>query len=177
MHFALLSAALCLLAADDKPAMPQTVRHQVTGLFSPDRVDDLREAMVEMPDIKLISVEYDKAEAVFEYDPAKAFVGAKPDQVVERFNNTLRGVTRGTFGIKPLAALPPDKLQRIEISVVGLDCKGCSLGAYEAVYKLDGVERATASFKTGLVIALVDPTKTNRAALEEALKQRRVELK
>ena len=47
----------------------------------------------------------------------------------------------------------------------------------EAIYKIDGVEQATASFKAGLVTALINPEKTNRAALEEALKMKQVELK
>jgi copper chaperone CopZ len=61
--------------------------------------------------------------------------------------------------------------------VLGLDCKGCCLGAYESIAKIEGVEQATASFKLGLVTALIDPAKTNRAALETALKQRNVTLK
>ena len=50
------------------------------------------------------------------------------------------------------------------------------LAAYEAVYKLDGVERATASFREGRVTALIDPSKTDRKALEDALKKRGVSL-
>jgi hypothetical protein len=39
-----------------------------------------------------------------------------------------------------------------------------------------GVERATADFKAGKVVALIDPTKADRAKLEEALKKGGVEL-
>ena len=59
----------------------------------------------------------------------------------------------------------------------GLDCKGCALAAYESIAKLDGVEQATVNFKVGLVTAMIDPKKTDRAALEAALKQKQVELK
>ena len=65
----------------------------------------------------------------------------------------------------------------VEIPVVGLDCKACCLAAYEAIYKLEGVERATASFKDGLVTAWIDSEKTDRTKLEAALKQRNVTLK
>ena len=65
----------------------------------------------------------------------------------------------------------------IEISVAGLDCKACCLAAYEAIYRLEGVEMATASFHEGRVTALTDPEKTDRARLEAALKQRGVTLK
>jgi len=65
----------------------------------------------------------------------------------------------------------------VNISIAGLDCTGCSYGAYLAVYKIDGVENATASFKEGAVTAWIDPNKTNRAALEEALTKRGVTVK
>ena len=47
----------------------------------------------------------------------------------------------------------------------------------EAIYKIEGVEYATASFKEGRVTALIDPGKTERAVLEAALKKKGVELK
>lgn len=73
--------------------------------------------------------------------------------------------------------VPKDKLARIEIEVVGLDCKACSYAAYRAIYQIEGVARATASFKDGKVTALIDPKETNRPALEEALKKKGVILK
>jgi hypothetical protein len=65
----------------------------------------------------------------------------------------------------------------VEIPVVGLDCKACCLAAYEAIYRLDGVEQATASFQVGLVTAWIDPAQTNQALLEEALRKKEVALK
>lgn len=177
------TAILCLLgivggqAADQKPAEPQPVKHRVTGLFSPDRQNDLLEVLKKLPDVKLVSIDYRNSEATFEYDSDKLFNRPKPEQIPERFDNLLRSVSNSTFGIRPLCTTPKDKLEFIEIAVVGLDCKGCCLAAYEAIYKIDGVEHATASFRDGLVTALINPDKTNRAALEEGLKMRRVELK
>ncbi|MEK6258262.1 MAG: cation transporter [Planctomycetota bacterium] len=168
------TAAIC--GADDKPAEPLSIKHRVTGLFSPDREDDLREVLEKLPDVKLVSIDYQTSEATFTYDAAKLFAGAKPEQHLERFDTLLRSVSSSTFGIAPLCTTPKDKLTRIEIPVVGLDCKACCLAAYEAIYKLDGVEQATASFKDGRVTALIDPEKTNRKSLEEALKSKRVEL-
>ncbi len=168
-------AALC--TADDKSPEPASIKHRVTGLFSPDREDDLREILKDkLPDVKLVSIDFPTSEAAFTYDAAKLFPGAKPEQIQERFDNLLRSVSSSTFGIAPLCTTPRDKLTRIEIPVIGLDCKACCLAAYEAIYKIDGVEQATVSFKEGKVTALIDPEKTNRKALEEALKNRRVEL-
>jgi copper chaperone CopZ len=160
-------------AADE----PKLIKHQITGLFSPDREQDLRDVFQKLPEIKLVSIDFKNAEASFDYDPAKVFPNAKPEQVIERLDNMLRSVSFHTFGVRALRTIPRDKLTLIEIPIVGLDCKGCCLAAYEAVYRIDGVEQATASFKEGRVTALIDPRKTDRVALEAALKQRGVELK
>ena len=168
--------AVQVVLADDaaKPAEP--VSHQITGLFSADRVQDLKEVFAKLPNIKLLKVDFENAEATVEYDPAKAFPGAKPEQIVEQFDNQLRGVSSSTFGVKPLRSIDKEKLKLIEIPVVGLDCKACCLAAYESVYKLKGVERATASFKEGRVTALVNPEMIDRVELEMALKQKGVQL-
>ena len=100
-----------------------------------------------------------------------------PEQIIERFDNLLKQASRHTFGIKPLCATSREQLTLLEIPVIGLDCKACSLAAYEAVYKLEGVEQATASFREGLVTAWIHPEKTDRAAVEEALLNRNVTLK
>jgi len=162
--------------ADDKSPDPQPIKHRVTGLFSPDRKDDLREVLQKLPDVKLVGIDYETSEATFQYDPAKILAGSKPEQHVERFDNLLRSASSSTFGIAPLCTTPKDKLTRVEIPVVGLDCKACCLAAYETIYKIEGVAQATASFKDGKVTALIDPQKTNQAALEMALKSRQVEL-
>ena len=173
---AILLGLLAMLPAE-RSSEVQSVKHRVTGLFSREREDDLREAVKRMKDVTLVSIDFDTAEVVFSYDPAKLFPQTKEKDLLERFDNLLKTNSSHTFGVWPLCATPKDKLTRLEIPVVGLDCKGCCLAAYETVSKIDGVEQATASFKEGRVTALVDSTKTNRTALEEALKKRGVALK
>jgi copper chaperone CopZ len=163
-------------AADDKPGKPEKVTYRVLGLFSPDREKDLREAFKELPDVTLVAVNFDDAEITIEFDPAKAFPGAKPGQVVEQFDQKLRSVTRSTFGVKPRRTVPRDKLQQVVIPTAGLDCKGCCLAAYEVIAGIDGVMQATASFKEGRMTAWIDPTKTDRTKLEDALRKRGVEV-
>ncbi len=163
------------LPADDKPAVPP-VKHRVVGLFSPDRQDDLREVMTKLPEVKLMSIDYKHAEAEFAYDAEKLFNRPNPEQLIERFDNLLRSHSAGTFGIKPLCTTPKDKLMLIEIPVLGIDCKGCSLAAYEAISGIEGLAQATVSFKESRVTALIDPEKTNRAAVEEALQKKGVEV-
>src|SRR5262245_46211439 len=102
-----------------------TTKHQVTGLFSKERIPDLQKTIQKLPGIELVKVEFATAEAEFRYDAAKVFPNTPPERIVERFDNMLRDASRHTFGIKPLCATPRNKLQLVEIPVLGLDCKAC----------------------------------------------------
>ena len=162
--------------ADSTNNGPQRIKHQITGLFMPERVKDLHVLFEKLPDMKLVKVDYENSEAVIEYEPAKLWPNEKPEKFPERLDNHLRSPSRGTFGAKPLRTTPLKKLELIEIPVVGLDCKGCSYAAYLLVFKLPGVERATSSFKAGKVTALIDPKQTDQKKLEEALRKGGVEV-
>ncbi|MBY0522130.1 MAG: heavy-metal-associated domain-containing protein [Gemmataceae bacterium] len=158
-------------------ATPIRVKHQITGLFSKARETDLRDAFAEVDGIKLVEIDFANAEATLEYVPAKVFPNAKPEQVIQRLDAMLKSASRHTFGIKPLRSTPKEKLKFIEIAVGGCDCKACALAAYEAVYKLDGVETATVDFREGRLTALIDPEKADPSKLEAALKQKGVTIK
>ncbi len=164
-----------MILSQSAAAQTQEFRHRVTGLFQHDRTNDLQKLIVQIPDVKLLSVDFSSAEAVFSYDASK-LGGGKPEKALERLDNLVRTASRSTFGIKPACTTPRDQLTSVEISVLGLDCKGCALSAYEAVAKIDGMEQATASFKTGRINAMIDGTKTKRESLVEALKKARVEV-
>jgi cation transport ATPase len=168
-----LSLFLSFLLAATAAAKPTT--YQVTGMFMKEREEDLREAFSKMPDVKLLKIDFANSEATLEYDAKLA--KQTPEQVLQQLDNQLRNASGHTFGLKPRRTVPLDKLTLITIPVGGLDCKACTLAAYEAVYKLDGVERATATFREGLVTAHIDPAKTDRSKLEAALKQKGVEVK
>src|SRR5690242_542664 len=103
---------LCVAAAaDDKP--PE-IKHQITGLFCPEREQDFIDLCAErLSRFKLVSVDYANAEASFAYDPAKEFPGANPAQVIERVDNEIRNASRHTFGVKPLRTVPKDQLQLV----------------------------------------------------------------
>ncbi len=163
-------------AAEENPAHSRPIKHRITGLCCPEREDDLRAAVGKMPGVELLRIDFENAEATFAYDPAKVFPGTPAGELDTQFHNLLMKASTYTFGIRPTPNVPREKLTLIEIPVLGLDCKGCSLAAYEAIYKIDGVEHATASFKRGRVTAWIDPAKANRTALEAALKAKGVEL-
>ena len=163
---------LCASAAE-----VQEVTHRVTGLFAPEREADLRDAVKGMSGVELVRVDVERGEAVFAYDPDVLLKNTKPSERVKRFDQLLRQASRHTFGARPPLTVPWEKLVKVEIPVAGLDCPGCDLAAYESVSKIDGVEQATASFREGRLTARIDPDRTSRDALVEALKKRRVGLK
>jgi copper chaperone CopZ len=160
--------------AAEPQAKSERFTYRVLGMFSRDREADLREVFKGFADLTLVAVNFDDAEITVEFVPAKAFPGAKPEQLVERVDQRVREATRHTFSVKPRRTVAPEKLEQVVIPVSGCDCKACCLAAYEAVAVLDGVEQATASFREGRVTARIDPTKTDRAKLEEALRKRGV---
>jgi copper chaperone CopZ len=173
----LLVSALPSATADDQPpAKVERFTYRVTGLFSPDREKDLRAAFEELPDLKLIGVNFDDAELTVEFAPAKLWPNEKPERVTELVDDRIRAATGHTFGVKARRTLGRDKLERVVIPAAGCDCKACCLAAYEAVANVDGVYQATASFKDGRITALFDPTKTDRAKLEATLRKKGVDL-
>ncbi|MDA9962831.1 heavy-metal-associated domain-containing protein [Opitutales bacterium] len=161
------------------------VQYRLTGLFQPDRVEDLRRQAGTLPanrpnepvEVRLVGVNYDTTVVTFSYDAASSnFRNQKPDQIRERINNLLRGASRGAFSITDLRGADAAPLRKERIAVAGHDCKGCAYGAYRAIAELNGVERAVVSFKEGHVTAWIDLARTNRNALMKVLRKRDVHL-
>ena len=177
MKTIVLGVLTVLGAAGSASAEVQTVKHRITGLFNREREADFREVVKKLDGVAVVSIDFDAGEVAFSYDPAKLFANMKEKDWLERFDNLLKHNSRHTFGAKPLSTTPKDQLQRVEIAVAGIDCKGCDLAAYEVLARTDGVEQATASFKEGKLTALIDPAKTNRAALVDLLKKRYINVK
>lgn len=156
---------------------PETFTHRITGLFSPAREAALREAVKQLPDVELVKVSFERGEAELRYDPAKLYKGVKEKDRVQRLDQLLKQSSRHTFGARPALEKPLDAFPLVEIPVSVLDCPGCELAAYEIVVKTEGVEYATASAKDGKLTARIDPAKTSKDALIEALKKRNVGVK
>ena len=123
------------LAADEK----QSKELAIIGLFSPDREQDLRDMMANVPEFQLAHVDYDNARVTFSYDVASLFAEQKPrkaptaSEVEQRINSLLARASSNTFALKLTPSLPKEKLTRIELNVGILDCKGCQYAAYLAV--------------------------------------------
>jgi len=73
----------------------------------------------------------------------------------------------------PAAETAPAHLARVDFEVVGMDCAGCVLGTRAALRRLDGVERADATYDdaTGLGTAWAeyDPAQVTPERMAEAI--------
>ncbi len=155
-----------------------SVQLHVHGLFIPERAEDFRMLLEEFPEVMLLDMNYETASATIAYaGESDLFRGAEPEQIIERLNNHIRHLSGHTLGVAAPSSIPRDSLKRVEFAIVGLDCKACSLGVYNILTGIDGVEQATASFHDGLAVAWIDVEKTNREDLEATLKSRGVQLK
>ena len=175
----LCAMILCSLPAS---AGEQTSTYRLIGLSHAEREADLRAVLAKVPDVSLVSLDPTKAEVTLRFDAEKLFLPAKSkqppaaDKILARLDQLIGTASTRTFSLAERSSLPADKLTKVEIPIGVLDCKGCRYAAYQAVAKLDGVERAIVSATPSAVIAWIDATKTKREALEDALKKARVEL-
>jgi hypothetical protein len=168
--------APAVLAANEK----QSTEFAIVGLFSPDREQDLRDVMADIPEFQLVRVDYDNARATFRYEAAALFPERKlknaptPAEIQQRINALLTRASTNTFSLKLTPAVPKEKLTRIELNVGILDCKGCQYAAYLAAMKAPGVERATVA-RDGSLVAMVETGKTDDNAIKAALKKANIE--
>jgi hypothetical protein len=171
------SAAVLLALSVSAAAAEQSVEYSVRGLFQRDRKAALIAAAQSLENCRLVDVDYEHARATFVYDDeAQGFKKAKPEQVLQQIDTQVRKCTKQTMTIVPPSPLSEEALQRIDFVIEGLDCLGCSYGAYSTVATIDGVVRAYASFHDGTLTAFIDPSKTNRESLAEILKKREIKI-
>lgn len=101
---ALCAVAIAALLVNVATAKP--IKHQITGLFAAEREQDLRDAFAKIDKVKLVSIDFKNAEATLDYDPAKTFPKAKPEQILQQLDNLLKTASNHTFGIKALRTVP-----------------------------------------------------------------------
>jgi len=151
--------------------------YRMLGLFQEDRQDDLGEVIDQLDGIELVAVDHRTGRVRFRYDQEALFPNKTAEQVVQQLDRLIRSGSRGTFRVTEVPDTRRSELKRVEIEIVGLDCRGCSYAAYLAIYEIEGVDNAIASFKAGKVVAWIDPDKTDRETLEKALTDEGVKLK
>ena len=177
-----ITLLLCLLALN---LHAEESRHRIFGLSDPGRELDLREQLKAVPEVELVVIDLETAEATFRYDEKKLLPDAKksptPEAIAQCLDELVKTASKNpvsghvTFSLKPLSSVPKDQLQKIEIQLGLPDCKGCRYTAYLACAKLDGVENVIVS-ETSLVTAWVQSSMITRDALIDALKKVRIGL-
>ena len=179
----ILMALIGLFAGATLRAEEQSTTVRIIGISDPGRVEDFRTALKSVPELQLVSVDGEKASAVLRYEISAIITKPKPkpadlapEKILEQLNNLVGKASVHTFSVTAPTGVAEDKLVKVEFKVGILDCKGCRYGAYIVIAKLDGVERATVNSTNRTLTAWIDPAKTNKDALEAALKKARVEL-
>ena len=183
LRLPLLLLALLCCAATLLHAEEQSSTYRLIGLFEPSRQDDFRDLLTSIPELKLAKLDFEKDEVTLSYELPSVFTDGKvpkdlsPEKLMERLNNLIgsrSGKHRNTFKLATLSKLPADQQTRVDIKIGILDCKGCRYGVYQIVNKIDGVERVTVGVENPTVTAWIDSSKTNREAIEAALKKAQV---
>lgn len=175
--------AMLILAASMFPTSAfgaeTTSEHTIVGIFEPGREADLKRVLEVIPEIHLVSLDIAKARVTLRYDIPALFSDRnqrnppKPSEVETRLSNLLSNASESTFSLKPLSTIAPEKLERAEIRIGILDCKGCRYGAYQVAMRVEGVQTALVGKTLNVSF---DPQKTDVAAIEAALKKGNVEV-
>ena len=75
----------------------------------------------------------------------------------------------------PAEGQTPAKLARVDFDVAGMDCGGCVIGTRTALKKLDGVQKADASYDDatgkGTAWALYDPAQVTPQRMMAAIRE------
>ncbi|MFN0077267.1 MAG: heavy-metal-associated domain-containing protein [Prosthecobacter sp.] len=176
----LYTAILCL-ALTSLHAEEMTVR--ILGFSHEERIADFHKMIATLPELKLVTLDADKASATLSYDPLVLLGKPKPkpeelapEKILERIDNLIGKASVRTFTATKATGIADGKLTQVQVKVGVLDCKGCRYGAYIAIAKIEGVERASVNSDSRTLTAWIDATKTNKEAIEAALKKARVEL-
>ena len=172
---------LLMLALTSLHAEEMTVR--ILGFSHEERVADFHKMIATVLELKLVTLDAGKASATLSYDPLVLLAKPKPkpeelapEKIIERIDNLIGKASVRTFTAAKPTGIADDKLTQVQVKVGVLDCKGCRYGAYIAIAKIDGVERASVNSDSRTLTAWIDATKTNKEAVEAALKKARVEL-
>jgi copper chaperone CopZ len=150
-----------------------TVR--VLGLFIKEQSDSFNKALQRIDELRLVAINFEKAEATIQY--ADSLASGTTSEITERLNQRVRQHTSGIFSLKTLGKIPHDQFEKVEIEIVGLDCKACSLAVHDLIVSIDGVTHATADFESGQAYAWFDASKCSAATIKDRLTESGVTLR
>jgi hypothetical protein len=171
------------VVATDKPVSEwPTARYRLIGLNAPERLEDLRINLEELPEVRVVDVNTELQEITLAYDLRRLYPQSgvnhvpTPDNLQQVIDGRLRNVSRGQFSLKPLLAEKRATLKRDEITIAIPDCPPCRTGIYNIAIKVDGVEQASVVPGSDKVVLWLDPAKTDLKPLLDAYEKARVKL-
>ena len=127
----------------------KSVHYQVTGMKSEESAAQLKAALTAVEGASVEKVCHKSGCAVVKYDDKKT-----SKEVIQKVI-TGKGLTVAG--------------ERVEISVLGMTCMGCSREVSMALKKLDGCSNTEVSHKTGKAVVTFDAKKISRAQVEAAI--------
>lgn len=166
---------LCSFMALSAAAQDEKITCKVKGLFSQERVEDLKSLNDRLVDVKVEEVDFATSLVTFTcVANSNTFKNVKKEKYWEHVNNQIRNNSNHSFYLLPEDKANLTNCKKVEIAVGGLDCKACEFGAYRAVYQMKGVERTIVSFKEKKLTAWIKEDQVKKEDLEKALKNRGV---
>ncbi len=165
--FLLLVSSLC-----SGNAASYLVSGRVIGLFHPDQISRLRDAVEAIPGISIQKLDYQSSTATFTFSDELYYDGDLK-RTREAIDRMLRGSTNGMFEFLPKVE-EEENWKQVIIPIAGLDCMACSYAAYLAVCKIGGVCRATADFGRGKLEVWIIEKKISIQGLHDVLVKHRI---
>jgi hypothetical protein len=170
------------LGAAPAGSVKLTLTSRLQGLHGDERKADLKRALAEMPEVQMEKLDAERQEVTLACDMTRLYpqsaLNHKPteEQLRQQVDNTLRRVSHGSFTLKPISAVPGDKLVRHEVAVTLQDCPPCRTFAYNTAAKVDGVEKAAFDAKANKLVVWMDPAKGDLKPVLEALEKAKIEM-
>ena len=172
---------VCFVAMVVGCAKSSTVTVRIIGLSDASRANDFKEVIKKVPSVKLVRFDSDKASASLDFQPATqdqksvpSGTVLPPDKVISLIDGLVGDASSHTFSVTAPTGVAEKNLSKLTYKVSINDCKGCRYAAYLAVAKLEGVDRASLDSSNNILVAWIDPTKTSKKAVGDALTDARI---
>ena len=172
---------LCLMALLANCSKEPVVTVRILGLSDASRVNDFNEVIKKLPSLKIVSFDSDHATALVRYEPTimdqrlgLRSASSTPSTVIPLIDGLISAASGHTFTVTAPTEIADKNLKKLTFKVNLNDCKGCRYAAYIAVAKLEGLDRATVDSANHSLVAWIDPTKTSKKTVGDALTEARI---
>jgi mercuric ion transport protein len=148
--------------------VPAIVKFSVSGMTCTSCEEHIKHAANGVEGVLESSANYKAGTVSVKFDKSKVSV----DKIADAINATGYKVDKHET-VRDNAAMPlfpqADSVGKIELNVKGMTCSGCEEHVRHAVNELDGILRASASYKDGKAIIHYDVKKTSPEQIKAAI--------